>query len=61
MAYLNIPTETIGTAATVTGTTVLIDLSALALRLEPGDVVAICVATVTSSATAAVAINWQER
>lgn len=48
-------------ASTVTGTTVSIDLSALALRLEPGDVVAICIATGSSTATAGVAINWQER
>lgn len=38
-----------------------LDLSALDLRMEPGDVIAICVATATSTATAAVSINWQER
>ena len=48
-------------AATVTGTTTTIDLHDLDLRMEPGDVLAVCVATVSSTASAALALNWLEQ
>ena len=48
-------------ASVITGTTAILDLQQLDLRLEPGDVLALAVATVTSTASAAVAVNWQER
>lgn len=37
-----------------------LDLRRLDLRMEPGDVLVIAVATVSSSSTAVVSANWQE-
>lgn len=48
-------------AATVAAATSEIDLQKLDLRLEPGDTLAVCIAAVSNTATAAVTINWQER
>lgn len=48
-------------ATFVVATSDKLDFSNLELRLEPGDVLAIGIATVSSTATAAVCINWLER
>lgn len=48
-------------ATTVTSASGVISLRDLDLRLEPGDVLALCVATVSSSSAVAIALNWQER
>ena len=45
----------------ITGTSSDRDLALRDIRLEPGDTLALCVATVSGAATAAVGISWQER
>lgn len=67
MAYLPQPPafESFGAAgnlaAALNSSSTPLDLSALDLRLEPGDVLVIALATVTSTSTAVVSANWQER
>jgi hypothetical protein len=46
---------------TLAGVAAEIELHELDLRMEPGDVIAICLQTVSNTAVCAVGMNWQEK
>jgi hypothetical protein len=51
----------VATVIAATGASALINLAALDLRLEPGDVIALAVQTVSAAAVITASMNWQER
>ena len=54
-----VATDEVASTSLATGT--LLDLSALDLRIEPGDVLVVALTTASSTAVCNVGINWQER
>ena len=51
----------LATVIAASGASATINLAALDLRLEPGDVIALAVQTVSSTAVITASMNWQER